>query len=134
MTGGRSRTGARASSATRAWSARDQPVVGEHRADLLEARVGGRQDQVGVLEGLVGQRRADLAYAVQQLGQACVERLLVAGVDLRLDRRVELVEAVELGIGDLELSLAEDADDHDCSSFSAVCATGAVSVLSEAPP
>src|SRR4029079_7503696 len=110
------------------WSTRDQPVALEKMANIVDRGVGRREDQVGVLERVSGERRAGAAYAVEQRCQRGAKAGLVAGLDGRLDRTVELVERLELVVGHLELTLSQDADDHPCCPFSSGVVPGWVSV------
>src|SRR3954463_16603132 len=91
---------------------RDQALARELVAGLGERDVPRRHDHVGDNELLVRQRVAVGRDELEQL----VEELAKAGLVALLDRAhravVELVEAVAVLVGDLELTLAGDADDH----------------------
>src|SRR5689334_18711679 len=97
-------------------SAGDQPVAAEHVPDLGEGRVGHGQDQVGGVQRLGLVRDSGRAYAVQQGRERLVERRVVAALDRSLDLRVQLVEGRDGVVRDVELALAENADDHFWSS------------------
>src|SRR5829696_8220936 len=80
-------------------SAGDEAVVGQELPHLVDGGVTRRQDQVRLVERVVGVVGAVLAHAGQQRLQGAAEPLLVAGLDGRLDRPVELVEGRHRVVG-----------------------------------
>src|SRR6476660_7254085 len=76
-------------------SARDQAVVAEQVTDLVEGRVGRREDEVGLVEGVRVVVGAAGAHRGQQALQRRAEHRLVAGLDRGLDLVVEAVERIE---------------------------------------
>src|SRR5829696_2143724 len=72
-------------------SARDQAVVAQELADLVDRRVRRRQDQVGLVEGVDVVVGAAGAHGRQQAVERGAEHRLVAGLDRVLDLVVEPV-------------------------------------------
>src|SRR6266511_2381709 len=97
-------------------SPRDEALLAEHGADLLDGGVRARQHQLGWAEIILGQLGAGLADAGQQALEGGLEGALVVGVDRLLELLVEPVQLVHALLGNLELPLAHDSDDHLCSS------------------
>src|SRR5215218_7802491 len=97
-------------------SPRDEPLVAEDLANFMDGCVGTGQDQVGGAEVVGRQLLAGRADAGEQGLEGGRELGLVAAVDRLGQVAVEPVELVEVALGDLELALAADADDHRWSS------------------
>src|SRR3989442_8121531 len=96
-------------------SPRYQPVVVEHGLDLVQGGALTRQDELGGAQVVVGDGPAQLPHLGLEGGQYRPEGLLVARLH-RLDQGVvELVELAKGFVGDLQLSLAQDTQDHDFS-------------------
>src|SRR5918999_1729266 len=97
-------------------SPRDESLVAEDLANFMDGGVGAGQDQVGGADIVGRQLLAGGADAGQQGLEGGLELGLVAGVDRLGQAVVEPVELVDVVLGDLELALAADPDDHRRSS------------------
>src|SRR5215216_7267520 len=97
-------------------SPRDEPLVAEDLANFMDGCVGTGQDQVGGAEVVGRQLLAGRADAGEQGLEGGRELGLVAAVDRLGQVAVEPVELVDVALGDLELALAADPDDHRRSS------------------
>src|SRR5215218_4956015 len=97
-------------------SPRDEPLVAEDLANFVNGGVGAGQDQVGGAEVVGRQLLAGAADAGQQGLEGGRELGLVAAVDRLGQVVVQPVELVDVALGDLELPLATDPDDHRRSS------------------
>src|ERR671930_891015 len=106
-------------------SPRDEALVAEQVADLLDGRVRARQHQVGRAKVVGRQLVAGRADAGQQRLQRGGEGLLRAAVGRLQQVLVQAVQLVEVGVGDVELPLADDAHDHRRSSSTAASSAGA---------
>src|SRR5262245_6396573 len=92
---------------------RNESLVTKQSDDLVHLGVGRRQDQIGVDQRVFGKGFAPVAYGVEQSGQRRLESPLILAVHRRFDRGIKLIERREVSVVDLELTLAEDPDDHD---------------------
>src|SRR5215211_6925945 len=106
-------------------SPRDEPLVAEDLANFVDGGVGAGQDQVGGAEVVGRQLLAGAADAGQQGLEGGRELGLVAAVDRLGQVVVQPVELVDVALGDLELALAADPDDHRRSSSTGASAAGA---------
>src|SRR5215217_7016738 len=97
-------------------SPRDEPLVAEDLANFVDGCVGAGQDQVGGAEPVGRQLLPGAADAGQQGLEGGRELGLVAAVDRLGQVVVQPVELVHVALGDLELALAADPDDHRRSS------------------
>src|SRR6476469_1182562 len=97
---------------SRSTSARDQAVVAQELADLVDGRVRRRKDEVRLVEGVDVVVRPARTYGGQQALQRRAEHRLVAGLDGTLDLGVQAVEGVEGVVVEVVLPLTEDPDDH----------------------
>src|SRR5215212_6114389 len=97
-------------------SPRDEPLVAEDLANFMDGGVGAGQDQVGGADPVGRELLAGGADAGQQGLQGRLELGLVAGVDRLGEVVVEPVELVDVVLGEVELALAADPDDHRRSS------------------
>src|SRR4029453_3192966 len=97
-------------------SPRDESLVPEDLANFMDGCVGTGQDQVGGADVVGRQLLAGRADAGEQGLEGGRELGLVAAVDRLGQVAVEPVELVDVALGDLELALAADADDHRRSS------------------
>src|SRR4029453_11273262 len=95
---------------------RDQALAAEDLANFMDGCVGTGQDQVGGADVVGRQLLAGRADAGEQGLEGGRELGLVAAVDRLGQVAVEPVELVDVALGDLELALAADADDHRRSS------------------
>src|SRR5215211_4740906 len=107
-------------------SPRDEPLVAEDLANFMDGCVGTGQDQVGGAEVVGRQLLAGRADAGEQGLEGGRELGLVAAVDRLGQVAVEPVELVDVALGDLELALAADADDHRRSSSAGASAGASV--------
>src|SRR5918993_2700599 len=105
-------------------SPRDEPLVAEDLANFVDGGVGAGQDQVGGADPVGRQLLAGGADAAQQGLEGVLELGLVAGVDRLGQALVQPVELVDVAIGQVELTLAADPDDHRRSSSAGVSAGG----------
>src|SRR5215211_2079677 len=103
-------------------SPRDEPLVAEDLAYFVNGCVGAGQDQVGGADPVGRQLLAGRADTGQQRLQGGGELGLVAAVDRLGQVVVQPVELVDVALGDVELALAADADDHRRSSSTGACA------------
>src|SRR5690625_4791505 len=122
--------------ATRAGSIRvsagDEPVVLQHPPYLLHGGVGRREDELGGDQGIGRQRLAVLPGLFQQVVQRLAEGGFVPRLQRLFQRVVEGVEQVEVGLGQIQLTLTHDANDHEPSFWPlppSICG-----VLSPPPP
>src|SRR5918996_2569914 len=97
-------------------SPRNEPLVAEDLANFVDGCVGTGQDQVGGADPVGREFLAGAADAGQQGLEGGRELGLVAAVDRLGQVAVQPVELVDVALGDLELALAADADDHRRSS------------------
>src|SRR5215218_4514185 len=107
-------------------SPRDEPLVAEDLANFMDGCVGTGQDEVGGAEVVGRQHLAGRADAGEQGLEGGRELGLVAAVDRLGQVAVEPVELVDVALGDLELALAADADDHRRSSSAGASAGASV--------
>src|SRR4051794_35455992 len=84
-------------------SVRDEAVTGELVTGLGERQVRRRDDHVGLLEHVLGDRGAIAAHQLQQRRECGLEALLVTGLDGFHDFVVELVELVDVVVGEVVL-------------------------------
>src|SRR5215211_3932356 len=105
-------------------SPRDEALVAEDLANFVDGGVGAGKDQVGGADPVGRELLAGGADAGQQGLQGGGELGVVAGVDRLGEVVVEPVELVDVVLGDVELALAADPDDHRRSS-STGASTGA---------
>src|SRR5919109_4837755 len=84
-------------------STRDEALVAEDLADLLDGRVRAWQDQLGGTDVVGGQLPADRADARQQRLQGGLELPLVAGVDRLGEVVVQTVQLPHVLVWHLEL-------------------------------
>src|SRR6266536_2186223 len=110
-------------------SPRDEALLAEHGADLVDGRVRAGEHQLRRSEVVVGQLCPGGADARQQPLQGGAEPVLVVGVDRFEQVLVEVVQVLDALLGNLELPLAHDPDDHRCSSWA-----GALGVSSARSP
>src|SRR3954469_14056589 len=103
----------------------DEAVARELLAGLDEAEVGRRQDDVGFLELVVGERPAVAAHELEHLLEDLVEAILVAGLHRGHRVVVERVQALGVLLGQVVLPLGGDADDHAGFSFGAAVSSPA---------
>src|SRR6266508_2929428 len=97
-------------------SPRDEALLAEDGADLLDGRVRAREHQLGRTQIVFGQLAAGRADAGQEPLQGGLEGVLVVGVDPFLELLVEPVQLLHALLGNLVLPLAHDPDDHLCPS------------------
>jgi hypothetical protein len=107
-------------------------LAGGQFPDVVQARVGVREDQVRRLDRILRQRGAERADAVEQGGERGPECLLVAGVHRLSQRGVEDVQLVRGRVIDPELALAENPDDHELSPACG-CSAGVAGLACAAP-
>src|SRR5579862_207315 len=100
----------------------NQAVAVQQLACLDEAEIDWRHDQVGGRELGVVELLAGLAHELVQSPQRQSERYLVAGHDGALGVAIELVDRGANAVGDLPLTFAHQADDHEPDPTS--CAGG----------
>src|SRR3954470_21249564 len=93
-------------------SVRDQALPGELRCGLRERRVRRRKDHVRAHQLVVVDGLAFAADELEHLAPEVVELTLVAGLDRRYRRVVELVQPVDGFFRHLELTLTRDSHDH----------------------
>src|ERR671910_676414 len=105
-------------------SPRDESLVAEDLANFVDGGVGAGQDQVGGADPVGRQLLAGGADAAQQGLEGVLELGLVAGVDRLGQALVQPVELVDMAVGQVELTLAADPDDHRRSSSAGVSAGG----------
>ena len=92
---------------------RDQTVVAEQLADLVDGRVGRRQDQVGLVERSPGRAPTPMDRTPSSsAASAAANAISSPASTARLEGRVELVEPVQRGVGDVVLPLTQDPHDH----------------------
>src|SRR5699024_255104 len=122
--------------ATRAGSIRvsagDEPVVLQHPPYFLHGGVGRREDELGGDQGIGRQRLTVLPDLLQQVVQGLAKGGFVPRLQRLFQRVVEGVEQVEVGLGQVQLSLTHDARAH-APSFGPV-APSTCGVLSPPPP
>lgn len=75
------------------------------------------KDEVRWDDGLVRDWSSDPSYLGFELGERVSESFVVLGPKSMVDRGIELIELGLGGVGDLELAIAEDPDDHAPPSF-----------------
>src|SRR5829696_5983101 len=116
-------------------SPRDEPLVAEDLANFVDGGVGAGQDQVGGADPVGRELLAGGADAGQQSLEGRLELGLVAGVDRLGEVVVEPVELVDVVLGEVELALAADPDDHRRSSSTGASAgAGADGVAAVSSP
>src|SRR6266536_1138373 len=109
-------------------SPRDEALLAEHGADLVDGRVGAGEHQLRRPEVVVGLLCPGGADARQQPLQGGAEPVLVVVVDRFEQVLVEVVQLLNARLGNLELPLAHDPDDHRWSSWAGAFRVGASAV------
>src|ERR671915_423500 len=107
-------------------SVRDQALSCELALRLLERHVARREDHVRLDQLVVVERVAVARHQLEHLGPELAEADLVALLDRAHGAVVQLVEAVGVLVGQAELALPRDPDDH---AFSFPCSSAG-----ESPP
>src|SRR5215207_3354736 len=108
-------------------SVRDQPVARELALGLLKAHVARRQDHVGLDQLVLGDLVAVAGHDLEHLRPELAEAGLVALLHGGDGAVVQLVEAARVLVGQPELPLTGDADDHGAGFSASPCSSAGAS-------
>src|SRR4029453_14750874 len=92
----------------------DQALVGvaEQSSNVLDCRVGIRQDQIRVAQLVIGHHGAGAAYPIQQGLQGACQLVLISRGDRLVDGIVERVQVANGVLTQFPLPLIQDPYDH----------------------